>query len=188
VLPAALRGARCALRPWRLADRPALLRHANDAGVAANLRLLPHPYGDAAADAWLAHAAVDPVPEGLWAVEVGGEAVGCIELVRGEDVEAHSFEVGYWLGRAAWGRGIATDALRAVTAAAWREPGASRVYAGVFGWNHASMRVLEKAGYRREAVLVRAGLKDGVEFDRVVYAATRDTGRPYRAFAPPAAP
>jgi RimJ/RimL family protein N-acetyltransferase len=74
-----------------------------------------------------------------------------------------------------------------VTAAAWQEPGAARVYAGVFGWNHASMRVLEKAGYRREAVLVRAGIKDGVEFDRVLYAVTRDTGRPYRAFAPPAA-
>jgi topoisomerase IA-like protein len=76
VLPAALRGERCVLRPWRLADRPALLRHANDAGVAANLRLLPHPYGDAAADAWLAHAAVDPVPEGLWAVEAGRRGRG----------------------------------------------------------------------------------------------------------------
>lgn len=182
MLPATLLGAGCLLRPWRRADRPALLRHADDPRVAENLRLLPHPYTAAAADAWLAHAAADPPPEGLWAIEVGGEAVGCIELVRGEDVEAYAYEVGYWLGRAAWGRGVATDALRAVTAAAWAEPGVSRVHAGVFAWNRASMRVLEKAGYAREAVLRRAGVKDGVEFDRVVYAATRDVGREYREF------
>lgn len=46
------------------------------------------------------------------------------------------------------------------------------------------MRVLEKAGYRRKAVLVRAGVKDGTVFDRVVYATTRDTGLPYVASVP----
>lgn len=172
------------LRPWRAADRAALVRHADDAELARNLRLLPHPYDDAAADAWLGYAAADPPPHGVWAIEVAGEAAGCIALERGSDVKAASYEVGYWLGRAYWGRGIVTAALRAVTAAAWAEPDVARVAAHVFAWNRASMRVLEKAGYRREAVLVRAGVKDGVVFDRVVYAATRDTGAPYVAYAP----
>lgn len=185
LLPTHLRTERALLRPWRLADRPALLRHADDPDVARNLRALPHPYDGAAADAWLAHAAADPAPAGVWAVEVDGQAAGCIALERGADVEACGAEVGYWLGRAYWGRGLATEALRAVTAAAWGEPDLGRLYAGVFSWNAASMRVLEKAGYRREAVLVRSGVKDGAVFDRVVYALTRDTGLPYHPYAAP---
>ena len=47
------------------------------------------------------------------------------------------------------------------------------------------MRVLEKAGYRREAVLARGGIKDGTVIDRVVYARTRDTGLPYVPFVAP---
>ena len=77
-----------------------------------------------------------------------------------------------------------TEALRAVTAAALAEPDVVRVFAPVFSWNPASMRVLEKAGYRREAVLVRSGVKDGTLFDRVVFAITRDVGLPYVPYAP----
>jgi RimJ/RimL family protein N-acetyltransferase len=191
VLPTRLACPGALLRPWVPDDRPALLRHADDPEVARNLRALPHPYAAAAADAWLAFAAADPPPPGVWAIEAdlgdgagGVEAVGCIALERGADVEAHGYEVGYWLGRAAWGRGIATAALRAVTAAAWAEPDVVRIHAPVFAWNRASMRVLEKAGYRREAVLARAGVKDGRVFDRVVYAVSRDVGLPYVPFRP----
>jgi RimJ/RimL family protein N-acetyltransferase len=179
VLPTRIPGERALLRPWRQDDRAALLRHANDRAVWRNLRPLPHPYTDADATAWLHHAAADPPPAGVWAIEVGGEAVGTIALERGTDVEAMSLEVGYWIGRPFWGRGITTEALRAVTAAALAEPDVARIFAPVFSWNPASMRVLEKAGYRREAVLVRSGVKDGTLFDRVIYAITRDVGLPY---------
>lgn len=110
--------------------------------------------------------------------------MGTIALERGEHIEARSFEVGYWLARPLWGRGIMTDALRAVTAAAFAEPEIVRVFAPVFSWNDASMRVLEKAGYGREAVLVRAGVKDGTVLDRVIYAITRDIGLPYAPCSP----
>jgi RimJ/RimL family protein N-acetyltransferase/ketosteroid isomerase-like protein len=183
-LPTHVQGDGFLLRPWREGDRAALLRHADDPDVARNLRLLPHPYDDAAADAWLAHAAADPPPRGIWAIDVAGEAVGCLALERGADVEASSYEIGYWLGRSHWGRGLATAAVRLATELAWMDPAVARVQAGVFAWNAASMRVLEKAGYAREAVLVRAGSRDGIVFDRVVHARTRDTGLPYVPFRP----
>ncbi|MGZ8470669.1 MAG: GNAT family N-acetyltransferase [Gemmatirosa sp.] len=183
-LPTHVPGDGFRLRPWRHTDRTALLRHADDPEIARNLRLLPHPYDDAAADAWLAHAAGDTPPRGVWAIDVGGEAVGCFAHERGADVEASLYEVGYWLGRAHWGRGLATAALRTITALAWTDPAIVRLQAGVFAWNAASMRVLEKAGYAREAVLARAGSRDGVVFDRVMYACTRDTGLPYVPFRP----
>lgn len=181
MLPTHIACSRSALRPWRETDRASLLRYADDRDVWRNLRRLPHPYTEADADAWLRFAAADPPPQGVYAIEVGGEVVGTIALERGADVEAQSFEVGYWLGRPHWGRGIVTEALRAVTEAAFAEPDVARVYAAVFSWNPASMRVLEKAGYRREAVLVRSGVKDGTVMDRVVYAVTRDVGLPYVA-------
>lgn len=182
MLPTHIPCARSLLRPWRAADRASLIAHIDDIEVARNLRYVPHPYTAADADAWLRDVATDPPRAGTYAIEVAGEAVGAIALERGSDIEARSFEVGYWLARRHWGRGIVSEALAAVTAAAFAEPDTIRVFAPVFAWNRASMRVLEKAGYRREAVLVRAGYRDGTVFDRVVYAITRDVGLPYRAF------
>jgi RimJ/RimL family protein N-acetyltransferase len=52
-------------------------------------------------------------------------------------------EVGYWLGREFWGRGIATEALRAFLTDELRRP----LYAHVARHNLASRRVLEKCGF-----------------------------------------
>ena len=184
MLPTRIACERSLLRPWRPSDRASLLRHVDDRVVARNLRRVPHPYTDADADGWLGVVATDPPPPGVWAIEVDGEAVGAIGLERGSDIEEHSVEVGYWLGRAYWGRGIVTEALRAVTAAALAEPDIARIFAPVFSWNPASMRVLEKAGYRREAVLVRSGVKEDTLIDRVIFAITRDVGLPYVPYVP----
>ena len=86
------------------------------------------------------------------------------------------------LGQPFWGRGIVPEALAAVTAAAFRIPELIRIYAPVFSWNQRSMRALEKAGYSREAVMRRSGIKDGTVIDRVIYARVRDTGLPYSPF------
>ena len=53
--------------------------------------------------------------------------------------------VGYWLGREFWGRGIASDALAAFLAIVRERPLQATVAYG----NQASMRVLEKSGFRR---------------------------------------
>lgn len=175
----------CLLRPWRRSDREALLLHADDRRVWRNLRdRFPHPYTGADADEWLAHAADEPVPAGTWAVEVEGRAAGTVSLHRGRDDERCAAEIGYWLGEPFWGRGIATAAVRGATEAALAEPELFRVFAAVFAWNPASMRVLEKAGYLREGVMVRGTFKDGVLVDRVLYARTRDPGLPYVPAAP----
>ena len=186
LLPTSIPLAKSSLRPWRLSDRASLLRYANDRAVWRNLRdLFPHPYTEAAADDWLSFAAATPAPSGIYAIEVEGEAVGTIGVTPGRDIERWSWEIGYWLGQPFWGRGIVTESVQAVTDAAFQEPELVRVFAPVFSWNVRSMRVLEKAGYRREAVLVRGGIKDGTVIDRVIYARTRDTGLPYAPFVAP---
>jgi len=108
--------------------------------------IFPHPYTPDDADHWLAVAAADPCPEGIWTIEVVGEAVGGLGLLRQRDVECCSAETGYWLGEAHWGRGIVSDAVNRVTELARAEPDLVRVYAAIFAWNAASMRVLERNG------------------------------------------
>ena len=162
------------LRPLRRSDAKSIARHANDRAIWLNLRdRFPHPYTKADADAWLRH--VEYLPPGTnFAIAVDGEAVGTIALTLGDDVMHRSAELGYWLGRAYWGRGIATAALAAFTEHAFAAFDVCRLHAAVFEWNRASMRVLEKAGFAREGRLRKSVTKDGKTIDSFLYALTRD--------------
>jgi RimJ/RimL family protein N-acetyltransferase len=163
----------CTVRSFRADDAASLAHHANDREIWINLRdQFPHPYTLADARAWIAHAASAEQPTSF-AIDVAGEVVGGIGLRLNEDVERISAEIGYWVGRAYWGRGIATDAVRAVTEHAFATHDLTRVYALPFAANAASIRVLEKAGYVREGLLRRSAIKDGLVRDQLLYTLVR---------------
>ena len=165
--------ARCTLRPWRRGDEPSLVLHANNRSVWLNLRdRFPHPYTAKDADEWIAHAG-SQAPVLNFAIVVDGAAVGGTGLELGTDVFRRSGEVGYWLGPPFWGRGIATEALRAVTDYAFTTLDICRLEAGVFAWNPASARVLEKVGYVLEGRSRLAVTKAGRTGDRLLYALVR---------------
>ena len=170
--------ATCRLRPLRPADAPSLARHANDRDVWLNLRdRFPHPYTERDAAAYVAHVA-DRTPTRSFAIEVDGEAAGSISLHPGRDVERVSAEIGYWVGRRYWGRGIVTDAVRLATTHAFATLGLRRVFAVPFATNAASHRVLEKAGYVREGTLRHSAVKDGMLLDQLLWAAYDDRWPP----------
>jgi len=170
--------ATCRLRPFRPADAPSLARHANDRDVWLNLRdRFPHPYAEGDAAAYIAHAA-GRSPTTSFAIDVDGEAVGSISLHPGHDVERVSAEIGYWLGRPYWGRGIVTDAVRLATTHAFAALALRRVFAVPFAPNAASHRVLEKAGYVREGTLRRSAVKDGALLAQLLWAAYDDRWPP----------
>ncbi len=164
------------IRSWRPGDEPSLARHADNRKIWLNVRdRFPHPYTLAAAEEWVAMAsAADPQTQ--FAIEVGGEAVGGIGLFLQQDVERYSAEIGYWLGEAYWGRGIATAAVQRFTDYAFDAFGLCRIYASVFVSNEGSIRVLEKTGYQLEGRLRQAAVKDGQVVDGLLYA----TLRPFR--------
>jgi len=160
----------CEVRSWRMADADSLTQHANNRKVWINLRdAFPHPYSMKDARAFL-KGVRERTPETMFAIAVKGEAVGGIGFVLHPDVERVSAEIGYWLGEPFWGRGIATEALAAVTAYAMQTHGLTRVYAVPFAWNAASCRVLEKAGYVLEGRLRKSAIKDGKLTDQMQYA------------------
>lgn len=166
-----LPGLTARLRPWQPTDAGALARHANDADVARYLRdVFPHPYGLADAQQYLS-LVTDPASTELTvAIEVGGEAAGSISLLFQTDISRRSAEIGYWLGRQFWGRGLATAAVRAVSEYGLAHFDLVRLYATVYAPNLASARVLEKAGYTLEGRLRQAVTKHQQVFDALMFA------------------
>lgn len=163
----------CVIRPYRLDDRDAVARNANNRKVWANVRdAFPHPYTLDDADAWLAHATA-ALPMAHFAIEADGEFAGGIGVRLQPDVDRVSAELGYWLGEEFWGRGIATAAIQGFTPWAFEAFDLERIYATPFHWNLASCRALEKASFNKEGVMRHAALKDGVLADLPLYARLR---------------
>ncbi|TGE14930.1 GNAT family N-acetyltransferase [Hymenobacter elongatus] len=162
------------LRPWHLHDAPVLAETANDRGIWQNLRdIFPHPYR--LEDAyWYLGLVTDPDSTDLHvAIEVQGEAVGALSVLFKDDINRRSAEIGYWLGRQYWGRGIATAAVRVLTEYAFVHFDVCRLYAEIFARNEASAQVLAKAGYQLEGRLHKSIIKEGVVQDALLYAQVR---------------
>jgi RimJ/RimL family protein N-acetyltransferase len=163
-----------ALRAWRRGDEEVLPAIADDRRIWRNLtNRFPHPYRREDAVAWIDHADDDPDNARHHAIVADGAVVGGVGFERLGDLSTRTAEIGYWLGTAFWGRGIATRALALATTVAFRDFDFERLQAGVLAWNPASCRVLEKAGYVYEGRLRRHVYKDGEVCDQLLYAMLR---------------
>jgi RimJ/RimL family protein N-acetyltransferase len=162
------------LRPWRRGDEDELSAIGNDIEIWRNLRdVFPHPYRRADAEHWIALAEDEEGVPRHFAITVGGRLAGGIGFDPLEDVYRATAEIGYWLGRAFWGRGLATRALALASRPAFAAFGYQRLQAGVYEWNPGSARVLEKCGYQLEGRMRRAVIKDGRVGDVLLYARLR---------------
>lgn len=164
------------IRPWRPGDELSLVQHANNRKIWINVRdRFPHPYTLKDAEIWVRVAGADRNMINL-AIEFEGQAVGGTGLVFKQDVYRRSAEIGYWLGEDFWNRGITTQVVKAVTAYIFNDPqfDINRMYAGIFDYNTASARVLEKAGYQLEARLRKSVTKDDNTVDELIYAMLKD--------------
>lgn len=161
------------VRSWHKNDLDALVRHANNPKIAANLRdQFPHPYTRSAGVAYLSEVRSAEV-ETSFAVEYEGAAVGGVGFKLGTDVARLSAEMGYWLGEPYWGRGLTTRAVLATCEWAFGNYKLTRIFAMAFSHNVGSMRVLEKAGFEREGLLRRSAIKNGAILDQVLFAKVR---------------
>lgn len=139
------RTSRLLLRPGFPEDAPALAAAIADERIVRNLTAAPWPYRMRDATAFLS-APADPVLPRLLIFERTNSAprlVGACGLARRP---SGAIELGYWVARADWGRGIATEACLALIEIA-RTLGFDRIEASYFNDNPASGRVLEKLGF-----------------------------------------
>ncbi len=96
-------------------------------------------------------------------------AVGC----RWESRPNRCMEMGYWVAEPLWGRGVATEAGRAVLRYVFAHYPVERVQARVIVGNPASVRVLEKLGFRHEGTLRSSLLRRGKFEDVALFALLR---------------
>lgn len=82
--------------------------------------------------------------------------------------------IGYFLDKAFNGRGYMTDAVRLALRFAFSEAGLHRVQAAIMPRNHASIRVVEKNGFRKEGLSLRYLQINGVWEDHLIYAITAE--------------
>jgi RimJ/RimL family protein N-acetyltransferase len=136
---------RLLLRPGWAEDAPALARAIADETVVRNLATAPWPFALEDAEAFLAAPRDPAMPSFLITERTNSDPVivGACGLGRRP---SGAVELGYWIGRAHWGKGFATEAGRALIDIA-RTLKLPRLEASHFIDNPASGRVLEKLGF-----------------------------------------
>jgi RimJ/RimL family protein N-acetyltransferase len=161
---------RLILRPFRAADAPQVRRLAGARAIADTTANIPHPYPEGAAEEWI--ASHPPLFEArklvTFAVTLkdNDELVGAISLMD-ISLQSERAEVGYWVGKPYWNRGICTEAAQEVLRYAFDDMHLQRVQGRYFRRNPASGRVMEKLGMREEGCL-RSFEKKWDRFEDVV--------------------
>lgn len=165
--PPTLDTERLRLRPFRADDAGSVQRQLSEWEVASTTASVPYPFPEGAAEAWIAGLVAGESVAVAITRRADGVLVGAIELrpERG----GHRASLGYWIGKAHWHRGYATEAAAALVDWGFREMGLHRVHAECFGRNPASAAVLRRIGMRHEGTLRRHHLRWEVLEDVEIY-------------------
>ena len=141
---------RLRLRRWEARDAEALYEAARDPDVGPIAGWPAHRSVAESRDV-IAHVFQGPEAYAI-CLRPGDRPIGAIELkLRGRtdltdrDDEC---ELGYWLGKPHWGRGLMPEAVRELLRRAFQDLGMRRVWVGYYEGNDKSRRVQEKCGFR----------------------------------------
>lgn len=185
-LPLELRTTRLLLRPFTLDDVEDVLEYTNDPEWARyQIGLPPLPYTRKDTETLVAmfsdpstwetgHPGLSSSGSGagllqIFAIEFDGKVIGEIALnQRDEDRQNDRVELAYSLSRQHWGKGLTTEAARAVMIWAFQTYSFNRMFAWCDPRNISSWRVLEKLGMKPEGQL-RSHLKWNGEFRDQLY-------------------
>lgn len=142
---------RLLLRPGFPEDAPALASAIGDEAIVRHLSVVPWPYTLRDAEAYLASPRDPVLPSFLIFERTDGapRLAGSCGLGRRA---SGAVELGYWIARPFWGRGIATEAGSALIDIA-RALGLAQLEASHFIDNPASARVLDKLGFESTGLI-----------------------------------
>lgn len=180
---------RLVLRAPRLEDAQRIAMLANERRIAENTARIPHPYALADAEAFLAATNRSDRETTFVIALTDGMLIGAcgLELREGPGAAGTMPELGYWLGAAYWGRGFATEAVRALIDHAFTDLELEALQAGARVTNPASRRVLEKCGFQwtgvglyRIRALKSSAPIDRFRLERSIWASLKSWGRSRR--------
>jgi 8-oxo-dGTP diphosphatase len=144
-----LHTSRLTLRPLTAEDAPEFHRLINDWEICRRLPDAPFPYSATLATDWIAAAAADRAAmraEQFAVIDTqSGALLGCAGLRLSRDKK--TADLGYWLGRAAWGKGFGLEAARRLTEWAFAAMPIARITATVAADNDVSFALLQRVGF-----------------------------------------
>lgn len=117
---------------------------------------------------------LDKNPPQRFLVFHDNELAGEIGISIQDDVHRLCAEIGYFIGEPFWGRGLATEAVKKMTEYTFQTFDIVRIVAGVFDFNKASMKALEKNGYYLESIRKKAVIKKGQIIDDYIWVKLKD--------------
>jgi 8-oxo-dGTP diphosphatase len=168
---------RLALRPWQAGDAAALHRLLNDWEVIRTLAVVPFPYSRKLADDWVASCATHLADGSAYQLAITGTEAGTELLVGGIGLRLNpatrTGELGYWVGRAYWGHGVASEAAGRLARWALANLDIDRVEASVATDNAGSTAVLRKIGCRQIGEGMKMSVAHGAERKMLIFEATR---------------
>ena len=166
---------RLVLRPYVLADAPAVQQMCDDRAIADTTLAIPHPYPDGAAEQWISTHGENfrQGTEVTLAITLkpDGQVVGSMALSVNKNHRRG--ELGYMVAKEHWNRGYCAEAARAMIDYGFGVLGLNRIQAMHFPRNAASGRVMQKLGMTKEGLLRQYVCNRESFEDVVLYSAVR---------------
>ena len=167
---------RVSIRPLRPSDAPDIYDNVKDKEVVKWTLNIPHPYPKDGALKFIRKSRYNIKKRKSFAFGIvlksTSNAIGVVELMR-VDRENKNAELGYFLGKKYWRKGIITEAVGLAVKFGFEELKLHRIYASVFKTNIASSKVLEKAGFSLEGRMRQERYRYGKWHDILKYGLLR---------------
>lgn len=140
---------RLVLRQLQLSDAKAFSVLAGDYDISKMTGSIPHPFPLYSAEFKIMYMRQQKKRGLAYPYAItrdGGALIGVMDLFR--NTPDAVLEIGYWIGKPYWGQGLSTEAARVIMQEAQNRLGVKALMAGAYTDNPASLRVLEKLGFR----------------------------------------
>ena len=159
-------------------DQATCVEHLKEKEIYDRTLRIPYPYTEGDFQEWLKIVENTTQQQGRpvhWVIRnkedylIGGCGFDGLQVGK-----SHRAEIGYWLAKPYWGRGIMTAVVRRLCVFAFAEFGLVKIMAHVFAGNAASAKVLEKCGFRQEGYLRKHHCKEGNYLDARLFALLKE--------------
>jgi len=160
------------LRSFQKKDATRLAMLANEKAIANQLmNRFPHPYSLKDAQDFIQFA--EENTKRIYAVEYNNELAGGVGIHPQSDIFCKNAELGYWIGKQYWNKGIASEVVKQIIPIAFDKFEITRLFARPFHTNIASQRVLKKNGFIFEAEFAESIFKNGEFYNEMIFGLRR---------------
>jgi len=167
------------LRHWTQADSMELTSLCNAVDRRFLSDRLPNPYTEKDAEEWLKMVTENDAITGISrGIVCNGEIVGCISVEKKDD----DAEIGYMILNDYSNKGIGTEAVKQICPIAFKVLSLEQITANVFHPNIASIRVLQKNGFKYKGAIPNAVIKSGNVYDLLAYELAKDYNEEFSRF------